>query len=205
MEAHIKGHANEVPDDEDGNDSNISSGGVDSSTTTTTTSSQITHGSLPITSVSTAVTSVLAAAAPSKASMQMQILPETPRESSSEATSDGDDLTYYNMYSRYGQNISSYSTNNQQGVNPALLAAVSLAASASGMDDLRPSTSANHHLPQHQQQQQQQQQLILQSHSPLRISSPPIQQQQSLVYQPLSVMRPQSYFTPVVPKVEEFR
>lgn len=168
MEAHIKGHASEITD-EDGNDSTLS--------TELDTRKNLNN-----------LMSVM-----SKPSTYS----ETPRESSSEANSDADELAYYNLqFSRLEQsNISSYNIEQASGVDPALLAAVSLAASVVGNGELGDYGSASPnktHL----------------KNSP--VLSPPTSihqnsfSQNNLVYEPLAVMRQQGYFTPA-PRVEEFR
>lgn len=172
MEAHIKGHASEITD-EDGNDSTLS-------TELDTRKNQ--NSSNPMTTISK----------PSSAYI------ETPRESSSEANSDADEIAYYNMhFSRLEQaNINNYNMEQTSGVDPALLAAVSLAASVVGngeMGDYR-SVSPNR----------------TQSKNTTGMHTPPLVHHQNnfsqnnLVYEPLAVMRQQGYFTPA-PRVEEFR
>lgn len=210
MEAHIKGHANEIPDEEeDGTDSNISSytnGDLDQPT-------PLIH-KMEI-DESPAVSSTPATQPPKTA----DLLPETPRESSSEATSDGDEHTYYTNYPRYDRAMVANYTSNSSGVN--LLADVSMIASASELEDLRlrgsipmrqhstpPQPAHDHHsqssaIPLHHHHLQQQHHLNQQQQqSPQHPAEALIQS--SYAYEPLSVMRQQGYFAPV-PKVEEFR
>ncbi|KAJ6647711.1 Krueppel like 1, partial [Pseudolycoriella hygida] len=170
MEAHIKGHASEITD-EDGNDSTLS----------TEIDTRKNHN---LNNLMTAM------AKPSTYT-------ETPRESSSEANSDADELAYYNLqFSRLDQsNISSYNIEQASGVDPALLAAVSLAASVVGNGDLNDygSTSPN--------------KTHLKNTSGLCTPTSLNQNsfnQNNLVYEPLAVMRQQGYFAPA-PRVEEFR
>lgn len=172
MEAHIKGHASEITD-EDGNDSTLS----------TELDTRKNHN---LTNLMTAMTK------PSST------YTETPRESSSEANSDADEIAYYNLqFSRLEQsNMNSYNIEQASGVDPALLAAVSLAASVVGNGEIGDygSVSPNKtHL----------------KNAPGLSSTPPSVHQNSfshnnLVYEPLAVMRQQGYFTPA-PRVEEFR
>lgn len=169
MEAHIKGHASEITD-EDGNDSTLS----------TELDSRKNHNLNNLMS------------AMSKPSTYT----ETPRESSSEANSDADEIAYYNLqFSRLEQS-NSYNIEQASGVDPALLAAVSLAASVVGngeTGDYGPVSPNNKtHL----------------KNTP-GLSTPPSLHQNSfsqnnLVYEPLAVMRQQGYFAPA-PRVEEFR
>lgn len=170
MEAHIKGHASEITD-EDGNDSTLS----------TELDARKNHNLNNLMNVMT----------------KPSTYTETPRESSSEANSDADELAYYNLqFSRLDQsNISSYNIEQASGVDPALLAAVSLAASVVGNGELGDyrSTSPNK---------------IHIKNAP--VLSPPTSlhqnsfSQNNLVYEPLAVMRQQGYFAPA-PRVEEFR
>lgn len=167
MEAHIKGHASEITD-EDGNDSTLS----------TELDTRKNHNLNNLMS------------AMSKPSTYT----ETPRESSSEANSDADELAYYNLqFSRLEQS-NSYNLEQASGVDPALLAAVSLAASVVGNGEISDygSVAAN--------------KTHLKNASP---ASPTSHHQNSfsqnnLVYEPLAVMRQQGYFAPA-PRVEEFR
>lgn len=170
MEAHIKGHASEITD-EDGNDSTLS----------TELDTRKNHN---LTNLMTAMTK------PSST------YTETPRESSSEANSDADEIAYYNLqFSRLEQsNMNSYNIEQASGVDPALLAAVSLAASVVGngeIGDYRSVSPNKTHL----------------KNAP-GLSPPSVHQnsfsQNNLVYEPLAVMRQQGYFTPA-PRVEEFR
>lgn len=200
MEAHIKGHANEIPDDEDG------SGGAtatDESTTGTDTrqvkmeealdmpNSPISN--MPMSSPSPNSTST------SIASLQLP----TPRESSSDAHSDGDEISYYNLYTRFDQSIPSNREYTVQttgsGVNPALLAAVSIATSANECEDL---TTLRNHTGATQS-------MVMPSTSGNNSLMAAVHEQDaimdhSFIYEPLAVMRQQGYFTPA-PKVEEFK
>ncbi|KAG4074840.1 hypothetical protein HA402_009265 [Bradysia odoriphaga] len=171
MEAHIKGHASEITD-EDGNDSTLS----------TELDTRKNHN---LSNLMTAI---------SKPSTYT----ETPRESSSEANSDADDLAYYNLqFSRLEQsNINHYNNMEQaSGVDPALLAAVSLAASVVGNGEIGDYESGSPNKTQ--------------SKNTTGLHTPPSLHQNgfsqnNLVYEPLAVMRQQGYFTPA-PRVEEFR
>lgn len=170
MEAHIKGHASEITD-EDGNDSTLS----------TELDTRKNHN------LNNLMTTM------SKPSTYT----ETPRESSSEANSDADELAYYNLqFSRLEQsNIGSYNIEQASGVDPALLAAVSLAASAVGNGEIGDygSVSPNRTLLKNA--------TGLPTPTSLHQSS---FSQNNLVYEPLAVMRQQGYFAPA-PRVEEFR
>lgn len=203
MEAHIKGHANEIPDDEtEGNDAE--STGVDAS------KQEMDIAPMPVTatptetevaSSTTSMRSNLTSSSP--INNVAAAIPHTPRESSSsEANSDGDEMNYYNLYSRFEQSIADNNYGHQSnGVNPALLAAVSIAANASANEEI---SQRNNILP----------------HTMVSLPPPPAQpisnallaavnqqdsaMENSFIYEPLAVMRQQGYFTPA-PKVEEFR
>lgn len=170
MEAHIKGHASEITD-EDGTDSTLS---------TEMDSRKNNNLNNLITSISKPSTCT-----------------ETPRESSSEANSDADEIAYYNLQlSRLEQsNIINYNVEQAPGVDPALLAAVSLAASVVGNGEMSHYRSASPNK-------------TLSRNSTGPSTSPLLHQnsfnQSNLVYEPLAVMRQQGYFAPA-PRVEEFR
>lgn len=194
MEAHIKGHANEIPDDEvEGNDAEAKS-------TTDTLSLDASPPGAAIKSLPSSARSMTSS--PSSSTVAAAI-PPTPRESScSEANSDGDELNYYNLYSRFDQSIPDNGYGNHQSsgvVKPALLEAVSIAAWASDEHSHR-----NSILPHPS--------VSLQSNTHPSISNAlleAVSQQESVmdtsfIYEPLAVMRQQGYFTPA-PKVEEFR
>ncbi len=172
MEAHIKGHASEITD-EDGNDSTLSTE-LDTRKNNHNLNNLMTTISKPSTYT------------------------ETPRESSSEANSDADELAFYNLqFSRLDQsNINSYNIEQASGVDPALLAAVSLAASVVGNGEMGDYRSVSPNKAQ------------LKNVTGLSSSSPSLHQnsfsQNNLVYEPLAVMRQQGYFAPA-PRVEEFR
>lgn len=170
MEAHIKGHASEITD-EDGNDSTLST-------------ELDTRKNNNLNNVMTAI---------SKPSTYT----ETPRESSSEANSDADEIAYYNLqFPRLEQStINHYSMEQAPGVDPALLAAVSLAASVVGNGEIGDYGSISPNKTQ--------------SKSTTSVHTTPSLHQSSfsqnnLVYEPLAVMRQQGHFTPA-PRVEEFR
>jgi hypothetical protein len=151
MEAHIKGHANDLPDDD-----NIDEMMLDRSPASANHQQKETKHSIllntPSTSSSTtpspnnlvshpAVTkyedgtnllnfaeqfTLMNSTSASVPSTNITVYPDTPKDSeaSSEQNSDGDDVTYLNMYSRFEQNVvNQYGMN--AGVNPALLAAAS--------------------------------------------------------------------------------
>lgn len=71
------------------------------------------------------------------------VYPDTPKDSeaSSEQNSDGDDVTYINMYSRYEQSVvNQYGMSS--GVNSALLAVASITASAT-LQPITPTSNSN--------------------------------------------------------------
>lgn len=155
MEAHIKGHANEMPDDEAGdmamdqqanqsppldNKHNILSSEAHpmvakyevngSDDNATVMFAQNDHHTISTQSSAAATTPTA------------NLYPDTPKDSeaSSEQNSDGDDITYMNMYSRYEQTVmSNYGVNS--GVNNALLAAASITAAT--MQPLSLTTSSS--------------------------------------------------------------
>ncbi|XP_059618315.1 Krueppel homolog 1-like [Phlebotomus argentipes] len=162
MEAHIKGHANELPDDDD-----------------VKLVPEVLDAQPLDESVSPPMEPTMAEPHP------VQL--DTPRESSSETNSDGDDVTYYNMYSRFEQSVVTNYGVSASGVNPALLAAASIAAAATvaGFDDHKDApaiTTAPQPLPP----------------APQSLATP------AAFYEPASVMRQHSYFTPA-PTASDFR
>lgn len=193
MEAHIKGHANEMPDDEEN-----SRGTAESTTGNEAVKKEkpvpMDVSSSPGTSpTSTMPTSSLSSVSPPNGKASM--LPATPRESSSDA----EEVTYYNMYSRYEQQSMSnqhYTVPSNGGVNPALLAAVSIAASANDSDDL---TTLGRNM-----QREHSSAIPSTSSGSGRIGEQDVYMDNSFIYEPLAVMRQQGFFNPA-PKVEEFK
>uniref|UniRef100_A0A1L8DIX2 C2H2-type domain-containing protein n=1 Tax=Nyssomyia neivai TaxID=330878 RepID=A0A1L8DIX2_9DIPT len=162
MEAHIKGHANEIPDDED------------VKLIPDTPEPQPDRLASPMRDLE-----------PLVEQHPMQI--DTPRASSSEPNSDGDDVTYYNMYSRFEQSVVTNYGVPASGVNPALLAAASIAAAATaaGFED------QNH------------KSLPVVAPQPPAVTPVPLATSATF-YEPASVMRQHSYFTPA-PTASDFR
>lgn len=197
MEAHIKGHANDLPDDdEQPNESNMFS------------SSDIIEKQEPMSSPmsSDEPISLMTSPAAKKSCMS-----ETPRDSSSEANSDGDDVSYYNMYSRFEHSVN-YGVSTG-GVNPALLAAASIAAAASaaGLDEPHNSPSSPISLSPNNNLTTTSSSNSNNSSSVTSMQPPPQQQHHGsvahsngFVYEPLAVMRHHGYFTPA-PQSPEFR
>lgn len=165
MEAHIKGHANDIPDDDNGDEMN-----ADRSTSQ---QQQETKHSILLNSTSTsssaqspnmnhpAVTKyennegsnlmnfaeqfaiINSVVPPASATSITTVYPDTPKDSeaSSEQNSDGDDVTYINMYSRYEQSVvNQYGMSS--GVNSALLAVASITASAT-LQPITPTSNSN--------------------------------------------------------------
>lgn len=195
MEAHIKGHANEIPDDEH----------ETTTEATPLTTSESSTGAQPIVlgktqTIRASPTSTMPMLSPSpnsSTSTSTHSLLPTPRESSSDTHSDGDEMTYYNMFTRFDQSTSNQDykvQSNGGGVNPALLAAVSIAASANESDDL---TILRNHLP------------ATSSSSATNALLAAVNEQDaimdhSFIYEPLAVMHQQGYFTPA-PRVSEYK
>lgn len=195
MEAHIKGHANDVPDDEEENSNGgvtTEPGTVDKSNNVVIIQEIIEEDSIDLSSTtppppqsSSSTPSLVLEHIPTSSNSpnNLHVIPITPKESSSENNSDGDDVTYYNMYSRFEQSVVGGSTTSI-GVNPALLAAASMAAASfdqhlSSSPSPPPSTSAGSS--------------ILSSSSSQQSTS---MQPPSFIYEPLSVMRQHGYFGP---------
>jgi hypothetical protein len=81
--------------------------------------------------------------APSTSTPITTVYPDTPKDSeaSSEQNSDGDDITYMNMYSRFEQSVvNQYGMSS--GVNSALLAVASITASAT-LQPISPTSNSN--------------------------------------------------------------
>lgn len=183
MEAHIKGHANEMPDDDE-NEVAESTNRNDVKMRTSPTSTMPAPLISPNSTITTTISTPLIA---------------TPRESSnSDGHSDVDEIAYYNSYSQSNASGTGYLIPSGGGVNPALLAAVSIAASAKDSDDLT-ALGRSH---------QRNGLSTLPSTSAGTSSLAAVVNEQdinnSFVYEPFAVMRHQGLFNPV-PKVEEFR
>lgn len=156
MEAHIKGHANDLPDDDNNADemmldrspssanqlqketkhSILLNTPSTSSSTTPSPNNLVTHPA--VTKYESEGSNMInfaeqfslinsgSTTTPSSSATISNVYPDTPKDSeaSSEQNSDGDDVTYMNMYSRFEQSVvNQYGMN--AGVNPALLAAAS--------------------------------------------------------------------------------
>lgn len=185
MEAHIKGHANEMPDDDE-NEITESSSGNDAKMRTSP------NSTMPAPSTSPNSTITTTTAAP-------PTLLSTPRESSnSDAHSDIDEIAYYNSYAHSNSSTSGYTVPSGGGVNPVLLAAVSIAASANDSDDLT-ALGRNH--------QRNGLSMMPSTSSGASSLAAAVNEQDmnnSFIYEPFAVMRQQGLFNPV-PKVEEYR
>lgn len=222
MEAHIKGHANEMPDDE-GNDaestttpdtnklnmeeaSSMEVSSIDMEIASSTTSMRSSMASSMSSALSTSSSMSSSSSPPINPSVAVAVaatsVAHTPRaSSSSETNSDGDEVNYYNLYSRFEQSMADNGYNHQTGVNPALLAAVSIVASANEEHNQRNNTLPHSSVS-----------MVPPAPSAQPISNAllaAVNQQDALldhsfIYEPLAIMRQQGYFTPA-PKVEEFR
>lgn len=173
MEAHIKGHANDIPDDENGDEmamdrsSNhqqpetkhsilLNTPSTSSSTTPSPNSIAMNHpivtkyetgdsSNQHMINFAEQFTIINSVTPPAPSTSITTVYPDTPKDSeaSSEQNSDGDDVTYINMYSRYEQSVvNQYGINS--GVNSALLAVASITASATLQPV--PTTSSNNTL-----------------------------------------------------------
>lgn len=159
MEAHIKGHANDIPDDENGDEMiidrslnqqqpetkhSILLNTPSTSSSTTPSPNNIAMNHPAVTKYETSESSnqhmmnfadqfaiINSVTPPAPSTSITTVYPDTPKDSeaSSEQNSDGDDVTYINMYSRYEQSVvNQYGMSS--GVNSALLAVASITASA---------------------------------------------------------------------------
>lgn len=196
MEAHIKGHAKELPDDE-----------PETATEAAAKPDPVKVEQIaPTMEVSQTIraspTSTMPMLSPSPNSntsaSNLSIMP-TPRDSSSETHSDGDELSYYtNIFTRFDQKGSNTEYKVQShggGVNPALLAAVSIAASANDVDDL---TTLRTHLPTSSGPSSATNALLA------AVSEQDASMDPSFIYEPLAVMHQQGYFNPA-PRVGEYK
>jgi hypothetical protein len=206
MEAHIKGHANEMPDDEDMPDEETDT--VDDGEHMINPSNiKLENGNQRSEELMVKV----AAAAPPQQQHQpppdteLNVLLQTDARKISPPAlelslsppqlNDGlNNLSCYNMYSRFEQSV----VNNygiHSGVNPALLAAASIAASATpapasgnNMCSTLSSPSSNMSLPNGNED-------LSRSHSPIS---------NSFVYEPLAGIMRQHFFVPA-PQAPEFK
>lgn len=168
MEAHIKGHANDIPDDENADDMSMDRSSMQQQAetkhsillNTPSTSSSTTPSPNNIAMNHPAVTKYETSEGSSQHLMNFAeqfaiinavttptpvttVYPDTPKDSeaSSEQNSDGDDVTYMNMYSRFEQSVvNQYGMNS--GVNSALLAVASITASAT-IQPVTPTSNGN--------------------------------------------------------------
>lgn len=199
MEAHIKGHANEMPDDDQDAPEAIPRKEIE----TVKIESNNSHAIESTKTIRASPTSTMPALSPSPNSSStiasnISMLP-TPRESSSDAHSDADDMAYYNIFTRFDQSTSNneykVQSNHGGGVNPALLAAVSIAASANDSDDL---TMLSTHAPTTSTTNSATNALLA------AVSEQDATMDPSFIYEPLAVMHQQGYFNPA-PRVSEYK
>lgn len=194
MEAHIKGHAKNLPDDEPETEAAAKPEPVKIE--------QIAPQMEVTQTIRASPTSTMPMLSPSPNSntsaSNISILP-TPRDSSSETHSDGDEMAYYNIFTRFDQTTSNneykVQSNGGGGVNPALLAAVSIAASANDADDL---TTLRTHLPTSTATTSATNALLA------AVTEQDATMDPSFIYEPLAVMQQQGYFNPA-PRVSEYK
>lgn len=185
MEAHIKGHANDMPDDETSPEPNerIMDVEVESST------SSIKSSQSPTCMIVEESSSI-------SQSVSTENLSETPRDSGSEINSDVDESSYYNLYSRFEHSMNNYTMHGE--IDSALIAAASIRAA---VEQRTPIMSP----PLSQSSSSSMQ-------PPSSISSPPLTNNhqthghtssgRNFAYEPLAVMRQQGYFAPAPPSSE---
>lgn len=189
MEAHIKGHANDMPDDEISGEPNERIMDVDIESSSNSIKSSLSpprmveESSIPI-------------------SASNENLSEIPRDSGSEVNSDVDESSYYNLYSRFERSMNNYTMHGE--IDSALIAAATIRAA---VEQRTPIMSP----PLSQSSSSSMQ-------PPSAIASPPpppppqittnhqVPGQTSggrtFAYEPLAVMRQQGYFTPAPPSSE---
>lgn len=187
MEAHIKGHANDMPDDETSVEPNERIMDVDVESSSNSIKSSLSpprmveESSIPI-------------------SVSNENLSEIPRDSGSEVNSDVDESSYYNLYSRFERSMNSYTLHGE--IDSALIAAASIRAAVEQRTPIMSPPLS--------------QSCTSSMQPPSSISSPPppqitINNQQApgqtsggrtFAYEPLAVMRQQGYFTPAPPSSE---
>lgn len=196
MEAHIKGHANEMPDDEseatteavaraaaEAHSTKIESNGSVSPTESPTRASPT--STMPMSPSPNSNTS-------SAASISLMPTPQ----SSSEA--EAEDMAYYNIFTRFDRPGSEYKVQSHggAGLNPALLAAVSIATANenANLTTLRthlagtPATTGSAET----------------SALLAAVSKQDATMDPSFIYEPLAVMHQQGYFNPA-PRVGEYK
>jgi hypothetical protein len=197
MEAHIKGHANEMPEDDEMGDEEENSDELDRNDM-----HMINPNNIKLENINQRQEEPLR-----KEQHELNVLLQTDTRKVSPPSlelslsppqlNDGlNDLTCYNMYTRFEQSVvNSYGIHS--GVNPALLAAASIAASATpalvatsnnnGCSSLS-SPSSNISLQNGNDD-------LSRSHSPLN---------NNFVYEPLAIMRHHGFFVPA-PQAPEFK
>lgn len=196
MEAHIKGHAKELPDEEPETAIEAAAKPEPVKVEQIAPQMEVSH------TIRASPTSTMPMLSPSPNSntsaSNLSIMP-TPRDSSSETHSDGDELSYYtNIFTRFdqkGSNVEYKVQSHGGGVNPALLAAVSIAASANDADDL---TTLRTHLPTSSGPSSATNALLA------AVSEQDATMDPSFIYEPLAVMHQQGYFNPA-PRVGEYK
>lgn len=211
MEAHIKGHAKDLPDDEPDTATETSPAKSENGNAISVKSEQMPMEAQQTIRASPTTTMPMLSPSPNSntSAPNITILP-TPRDSSSDTHSDGDDINaYYNIFTRFDQTTAS--VNNEYkvqsngnigagggaggGVNPALLAAVSIATSANEADDL---TTLRNHMPTSSASSSATNALLA------AVTEQDATMDASFIYEPLAVMHQQGYFNPA-PRVGEYK
>lgn len=212
MEAHIKGHAKDLPDDEADPATDTSPTKSENGSTINVKSEQMPNEVTQTIRASPTTTMPMLSPSPNSntSAPNITILP-TPRDSSSDTHSDGDDINaYYNIFTRFDQTTVSNNEYKVQsngsgsgsgggggggGVNPALLAAVSIATSANEADDL---TTLRNHMPTSSASSSATNALLA------AVTEQDATMDPSFIYEPLAVMHQQGYFNPA-PRVGEYK
>lgn len=179
MEAHIKGHANDMPDDETSEtNERIMDVDIESSSNSIKSPSPIPR--IPEENIHI------------PASVSNENLTETPRDSGSEVNSDVDESSYYNLYSRFERSMNTYTLHGE--IDSALIAAASIRAAA---EQRTPIMS-----PPLSVAQQSSMQPPAVTTSNMQSNTVQTSNRNTFVYEPLAVMRQQGYFTPAPPSSE---
>lgn len=195
MEAHIKGHAKDLPDDEP---ETATEAVAKAEPVKMELAASAPDVSQTIRASPTSTMPMLSPSPNSNTSVPNVSHMPTPRDSSSDTHSDADDMAYYNIFTRFDQTTSTNEykvQSNGGGVNPALLAAVSIAASAKDTDDL---TTLRNYLPQSSGPSSATNALLA------AVTEQDATMDPSFIYEPLAVMHQQGYFNPA-PRVGEFK
>lgn len=195
MEAHIKGHANEMPDDESEATTEAVARAAGVQTMKTDSNGSASPIESPIRASPTSTMPLSPSPNSNTSSTASISLMPTPQSSSE---TEPEDMAYYNIFTRFDRPGSEYKVQSHSGIglNPALLAAVSIATAHENAD----LTTLRTHLTNTPASAASSETNALLA----AVSKQDASMDPNFIYEPLAVMHQQGYFNPA-PRVGEYK